>query len=145
MKKTHKVCTVLSAVTLIIAVTLFFWLFRSVTIENPKLGIFNYKYHWGILDTVTCDSNRDGMVDALVLIESVDNEAGSTGFIVLEGWESSLLDGFYDIHYIYKDNEEFVLEMDGDRDGNCEEKYSGDEAKEKLLEMNCSLPSSQAP
>ncbi len=105
-------------------------LFRTVVVSNPSLGIVRYCYRWGILSVVTCDRNRDGIIDSRARIRSLDN-APSTGFVFLEGWESSRLNGEFDVHYQERDGT-LHLEIDEDGDGRLERVLVGEPAREAL-------------
>lgn len=102
------------------------FLFRKVTVDNTNLGLISYRYHWGRLHEIAVDANRDGAWDAISRIESGDNKAQSTDFQVLEGWESTELDGRYDVHYWRdKASGKLVLEYDSNNDGVYDSRLHG--------------------
>ena len=115
---------------LLIAVASCWWLFRTETVDNSSLGLISYHFRWGRLTGLSVDSNRDGLTDGKMTIVSFDNQVGSTNFDVVEGWESSKLDGQFDIHY-WKDETsgEFFLERDLNGDHVFETRSSGHEAE----------------
>ena len=104
---------------------------RTVVRDNPILGLVSYEFQWCKLTFISCDVDRDGVIDARGRVISFDNKAGTTGFSVIEGWESSGLDGFFDLYYRYVDDE-LVLDIDRDHDGRFEERFRG-EAAERIL------------
>jgi hypothetical protein len=115
-----------------------FVLFRTVVEYNSALGILRYCYRWGTLSVLTCDRNADGVIDARLRILSPTNSP-STAFVVLEGWESSRLDGQFDVHYQEIDGV-LHLELDDDGDGRVERTLVGDSASEELRRRTSELP-----
>lgn len=114
----------------LLCILLRFVLFRTVVESNQALGILRYSYRWGTLSVLTCDRNADGVIDARLRIQSPTNSP-STAFIVLEGWESSRLDGHFDVHYQEVDGV-LHLELDDDGDGRFESALVGEPARETL-------------
>ena len=110
------------------------WMFRTQSVDNPALGILVYHFRWAKLTQVTVDVNRDGVIDAHMRVVGPHNRVGSTEMDVLEGWESSKLDGVFDIHY-WEDEVTgtFWLELDIDCDGVFERRLEGANAKDRLL------------
>ncbi len=132
MSRRSVVLAASGALILALAFLLFhFALFRTVVVSNPSLGILRYCYRWGTLSVLTCDRNRDGVIDARTRIRSPDNAPHSTGIVVLEGWESSRLNGEFDVHYQERDGT-LHLEIDEDGDGRLERVLVGEPAREAL-------------
>jgi len=112
--------------------------FRTVQHDNPKLGMISHHFRFCRLQQITCDANRDGIIDARVAVTSHDNQPRSTAFTVIEGWESADSDGIMNVHYYYSGEEpdrELILELDIDKDGHFEEQVTGDEAERRLLHL----------
>ena len=78
-------------------------LFGSTTVSNPCLGAVTYQRWFGKVCRIYCDKNRDGVIDAVYRVETYSWARVPAHFKVLEAWESSLLNGRYDIHY-YRDS-----------------------------------------
>jgi hypothetical protein len=107
------------------AATVWF-LFRRVTVDNSSLGLLSYRYSVGRLHEIAADVNRDGTWDVIARVVSYDNKAQSTGFRVREAWESTRLDGHFDVHY-WRDeaSEMLVLEYDSNNDGRYDTQLRG--------------------
>jgi len=102
------------------------FLFRRVTVDNPSLGLISYRYSFGRLREIAGDSNRDGTWDIIARVVSCDNKAQNTGFRVLEAWESTRLDGHFDVHYwTDKGSGVLVLEYDSNNDGHYDAQLRG--------------------
>lgn len=128
----HVVVPLLLVLT-VTAAMLSLHLFRAEEVDNPALGVLEYRYRWGVLSSLACDADRNGIPDARLRIESISN-APATEFTVLEGWESSNLDGLFDIHYWFEDGV-LHLGVDSDRDGDYDQVLSGEAAETRLAEL----------
>ncbi|GAB4226215.1 MAG: hypothetical protein Kow0062_28430 [Acidobacteriota bacterium] len=114
-----------------------FYCFREASVDNPRIGRITYQFRFCRVKGITCDSNRDGVIDARAAVWSYYNEPGSS-VVVLEGWESVDRDGVFNLHYHYDyegSERTLVLELDLDKDGEYEERLSGTEAETRLRSL----------
>ena len=113
--------------------------FRTVSHDNPALGLISHRFRFCQLREITCDANRDGVVDARAAVISHDNRPQSTGFTVTEGWESVDFDGVMNLHYYYEGkgpDRELVLELDLDKDGQFDELLKGEAAELRFQDVS---------
>lgn len=106
--------------TLIVAVAVLLYLFRDETIDNPDLGVITYSYRWGSRTLIQADSNRDGRIDFLARIDSLEYPE--------EYWEDSDYDGHFDRHVVLEGTTIQLVELDENADGTYERRLVGQEA-----------------
>jgi len=110
--------------------------FRVVTEDNPALGLISYDFRFCSVHRITCDVNRDGVVDAEAAIASGVRVVPTTEFTILEGREALDLDGIFNLRYHYEGPDRvLVLELDFDKDGKFEERLSGAAAEERFRNL----------
>lgn len=110
--------------------------FRVVTEDNLALGLISYHFSFCSVERITCDVNRDGVVDAEVAIENGVRVVPTTEFTVLEGREALDLDGIFNLRYHYEGPDRMlVLELDSDKDGKFEERLSGAAAEDRFRNL----------
>jgi hypothetical protein len=97
------------------------YLFRSVTYDNPALGVITYKFHWGRPAWQIVDSNRDGNIDSKARLAK--NEVYAE-----EMWEDRNHDGNYEIYMGLNGMDIEVLQIDQDHDGVYDLQLTGTEA-----------------
>ncbi len=95
-------------------------LFGTTVVDNRGLGLLRYERSWGRVRTITCDKNRDGVVDAIYHVYTSSRLHVPTVFEVREAWESKGLDGHFDIHYFRDADGILRAERDADGDGTYE-------------------------
>ena len=101
-------------------------LFRTVTVNNPALGVFYYKYSWGGPDMLLVDTNRDGEVDIRASYRgSKDFSDGGH-----EYWEDRNFDGSFEIHVFHHNSSISRIEIDTDGDGAYDTELLGAKARE---------------
>lgn len=101
------------------------YLFRSIAIDNPALGIIYHQYRWGAPYSIAADTNRDGRIDFKAI------SLGSDGFAsdLPEFFEDRDYDGCFEMHAFHEHRIITRLELDVNCDGVYERILEGEEAK----------------
>ena len=107
---------------------IFAYLFRTETLENPELGVFQYKYRWGIAHEEQVDTNRDGTPDYRAIFDGTSRTFDAHG-LPREFWEDRDHDGVFEIHAVYSDNRLERVELDRNGDGIYDEVLVKSEAE----------------
>lgn len=106
-----------------LAFLLYAYLFRTSAIDNTDIGLTYHKYRWGKPYEISVDSNRDGAIDSIVLVEGSFSAPGS------EIWEDRDFDGNFEIHANLSNGEVVRVELDQNGDGDHDVVLTGKDAK----------------
>ena len=104
------------------------YLFRTVKIDNPALGIFKYHYRWGRVATGELDVNRDGQPEVKEIYNR-DSYPLKEGGLPREYWEDRDSDGIFEIHVVMSSDDIDYMEIDDDQDGNYDRRLNRASAK----------------
>lgn len=121
-----------AVLTVSVIVAGYFSLNRTVTVDNPSLGILKYHYRWGKPYSLAADTNRDGKDDFLASYQGFSDFSHSPG---REHWEDRNHDGTFDLHVLYNNGEIAQIELDRDYDGRFEVTASGAQGRAILEDL----------
>lgn len=109
-------------ISLLVFSAILAYLFRVQTEDNPSIGIIKISYRWGYPYRVTCDCNRDGRVDFISTVAAPFGPLATHTYSLIEYREDRDFDGYFEIRAHLLPQEESFFELDGDGDGEYEEK-----------------------